>query len=122
MINLQKVNLLKTSTKSFGLFNVQVNFLASSLLEFGHSSLYQPMDLAPVADSPCKLSLGPTHNTPDSGLGQVSKARSNLCLSNCNIDFFVFCHRFCIMSPRFLNFKRSLKDCHKISNSAKAKV
>ncbi len=43
-------------------------------------------------------------------------------ISNCNIDIFIFHHRFCIMSPKFMKFERSPKFCRKVSKIMKVKA
>jgi hypothetical protein len=39
-----------------------------------------------------------------------------------DIDFFVFCNRFCIATTKISKFWKGLKCCRKILNSEKVKV
>jgi hypothetical protein len=43
-------------------------------------------------------------------------------MGNCDIDFFVFRHRFRITSLKFLKIQLNLKCCQKISKHMKAKA
>ncbi len=42
-------------------------------------------------------------------------------LDNCDIDFFIFCHHSCIISPKFLKFKRVWNVAKKIQKVQKRK-
>jgi hypothetical protein len=43
-------------------------------------------------------------------------------MANFDIDFFVFRHRFQIVTKKILKFERDKKFCRKILNNAQAKV
>jgi hypothetical protein len=40
----------------------------------------------------------------------------NVFVGNCDIDFFIFCHHFCIMRPKYLKFERDQNATDKNSN------
>ncbi len=49
-------------------------------------------------------SLPPSSDIFGQGLEPTLSLEFNI--GNCDIDFFIFCHRFCITRPKFLKFKR----------------